>query len=95
MRTYLGDYIDHNKMMTMTMVIYEDDKDGDDQNKTDMESVDGGFCSNAVPGSDLYPMSEHHHHHKKTKKRFLSGIARIMGGGSSHARILLPLFFTK
>ena len=26
------------------------------------------------------------------KKRFLSGIARIMGGGSTHARIFWPLF---
>ena len=26
------------------------------------------------------------------KKRFLSGIARMMGGGSTHARIFDPLF---
>ena len=26
------------------------------------------------------------------KKRFLSGIARIMGGGSTHARIFWPSF---
>ena len=26
------------------------------------------------------------------KKRFLSGIARMMGGGSTHARIFGPLF---
>ena len=27
------------------------------------------------------------------KKRFLSGIAQIRGGGSTHARIFWPLFF--
>ena len=29
------------------------------------------------------------------KKRFLLGITRIRGGGSTHARIFWPLFFTK
>ena len=44
--------------MSMTMMTDDDDGDagGDDQSETDMVSVNGVFCSNAVRGSDPYPI---------------------------------------
>ena len=44
---------------------------------------------------DLYKLQPWEGKTSEEKKRFLSGIAQIRGGGSTHAQIFWPLFFTK